>query len=98
MKRVGNATLQFGELHPYVFTEGYRLPKGPTGRYQLTFTTPEGTFADYMGVGRLLMTWIRCKELQGTIQPNQDLMRSRLAVAPGVTNSPYLVQLLSRRE
>ena len=42
MKRVGNATIQFGELHPYVFCEGYKLPKGPTGRYQLTFTTSEG--------------------------------------------------------
>ncbi|KAI8936850.1 hypothetical protein NX059_006087 [Plenodomus lindquistii] len=43
MKRVGPSTIQFGELHPYVFCDGYRVPKGPTGRYQLTFTTPEGT-------------------------------------------------------
>jgi hypothetical protein len=43
MKRVGNATIQFGELHPYMFCEGYKLPKGPTGKYQLTFTSPEGT-------------------------------------------------------
>lgn len=41
MKRVGQSTIQFGELHPYVFCEGYKLPKGPSGRYQLTFTTPE---------------------------------------------------------
>ncbi|KAH9872050.1 hypothetical protein J1614_006310 [Plenodomus biglobosus] len=41
MKRVGSSTIQFGELHPYVFCEGYRVPKGSSGRYQLTFTTPE---------------------------------------------------------
>jgi hypothetical protein len=42
MKRVGASTIQFGELQPYVFCEPYKVPKGPTGRYQLTFTTPEG--------------------------------------------------------
>lgn len=42
MKRVGKATIQFGELHPYVFCEGYKLPKGPTKKYQLTFTSAEG--------------------------------------------------------
>jgi hypothetical protein len=42
MKRVGKATIQFGELHPYVFCDGYKLPKGVTNKYQLTFTTPEG--------------------------------------------------------
>ncbi|KAH7077965.1 hypothetical protein BKA63DRAFT_275736 [Paraphoma chrysanthemicola] len=41
MKRVGAATIQFRELHPYVFCEPYKLPKGPTNRYQLTFTEPE---------------------------------------------------------
>ncbi|KAL6703356.1 hypothetical protein ACN47E_009774 [Coniothyrium glycines] len=41
MKRVGSTSIQFGELHPYVFCEGYRVPKTPTGRYQLTFTTLE---------------------------------------------------------
>jgi len=54
MKRVGNSTIQFRELHPYMFCEGYRVPKGNSGRYQLTFTTPQGlcprtrpeTFAD----------------------------------------------------
>jgi hypothetical protein len=42
MKRVGNATIEFRELHPYVFCDGYRVPKGPKNRYQLTFTTPDG--------------------------------------------------------
>jgi hypothetical protein len=42
MSRVGSSTIQFGELHPYVFCDGYRVPKGSTGKYQLTFTTPEG--------------------------------------------------------
>jgi hypothetical protein len=42
MKRVGNSTIAFRELHPYMFCEGYRLPKGNSGRYQLTFTTPQG--------------------------------------------------------
>jgi hypothetical protein len=45
MKRVGAATIQFRELHPYVFCEGYRLPKGPSNKYQLTFSKPEGEFA-----------------------------------------------------
>lgn len=53
MKRVGNATIQFGELHPYVFCEGYKLPKGPTGRYQLTFTTPEGKLVWFHGSVRV---------------------------------------------
>jgi hypothetical protein len=42
MKRVGAATIQFRELHPYVFCDPYRVPKGPSNRYQLTFTDPEG--------------------------------------------------------
>jgi hypothetical protein len=42
MKRIGAATVQFRELHPYVFCDGYRVPKGPTNKYQLTFSKPEG--------------------------------------------------------
>jgi hypothetical protein len=42
MKRVGSQTIAFRELHPYMFTDGYKLPKGPSGKYQLTFTTPNG--------------------------------------------------------
>lgn len=42
MKRVGSSTVQFKQLRPYVFCEGFSPPKGPTGRYQLTFTTPQG--------------------------------------------------------
>lgn len=42
MKRVGSQTIQFRELHPYMFLDGYKLPKGPSGRYQLTFTTSKG--------------------------------------------------------
>lgn len=42
MKREGPSTIQFGELHPYVFCDGYRVTRGASGRYQLTFTTPEG--------------------------------------------------------
>lgn len=42
MRRVGAATIQFRELHPYVFCDGYKLPKGPTHKYQLTFSQPEG--------------------------------------------------------
>lgn len=45
MKRVGAATIQFGELRPYIFCDGYRLPKGPSGKYQLTFSTPDGMSA-----------------------------------------------------
>lgn len=42
MKRVGPETIQFEKLHPYVFSDSYRLPKGPTGKYRLSFTSPEG--------------------------------------------------------
>jgi hypothetical protein len=42
MTRISSSTIQFGELHPYVFCDGYRVPKGPTGKYQLTFTSAEG--------------------------------------------------------
>ncbi|KAH6616748.1 hypothetical protein C7974DRAFT_51499 [Boeremia exigua] len=41
MKRVGSTTVVFRQLHPYVFCEGYKLPKGPSGRYQLSFSAPE---------------------------------------------------------
>jgi len=41
MKRVGPETIQFEKLHPYVFSDSYRLPKGPTGKYRLSFTSPE---------------------------------------------------------
>jgi hypothetical protein len=46
MTRVGTSKIQFGELHPYVFCDGYRVPKGNAGKYQLTFTSPEGTLID----------------------------------------------------
>lgn len=42
MKRVGSTTVMFKQLYPYMFCEGYKLPKGPNGRYQLTFSAPEG--------------------------------------------------------
>jgi hypothetical protein len=42
MKRVGTATIQFRDFHPYMFCEGYKLPKGQSGKYQLTFSTAEG--------------------------------------------------------
>ncbi|KAF9696956.1 hypothetical protein EKO04_004794 [Ascochyta lentis] len=41
MKRVGSTGVMFKQLHPYVFCEGYKLPKDPSGRYQLTFSTHE---------------------------------------------------------
>jgi hypothetical protein len=47
MKRVGNATIEFRELHPYVFCDGYRVPKGSKNRYQLTFTTPDGKLRSF---------------------------------------------------
>jgi hypothetical protein len=47
MKRVGRATIQFRELRPYVFHPGYTLPRGPSGRYQLTFTSPDGTLYSF---------------------------------------------------
>ncbi|KAF1978659.1 hypothetical protein BU23DRAFT_449368 [Bimuria novae-zelandiae CBS 107.79] len=39
MKRIDAQTIQFRELHPYMFTDGYKLPKSSSGKYQLTFTT-----------------------------------------------------------
>ena len=47
MKRVGATTIQFRELHPYVFCDGYKVPKGPTHKYQLTFSQPEGRSLSY---------------------------------------------------
>jgi hypothetical protein len=44
MKRVDAQTIQFRELHPYMFIDGYKLPKGSSGRYQLTFTTVKGMY------------------------------------------------------
>ncbi|KAF2745064.1 hypothetical protein M011DRAFT_460273 [Sporormia fimetaria CBS 119925] len=41
MKLVGKSTIQFKELHPYVFHQGYVVPRGKTGRYQVTFKDPE---------------------------------------------------------
>ncbi|KAH4406706.1 hypothetical protein HBH92_161660 [Parastagonospora nodorum] len=40
MKRTG-ATIHFRELHPYVFCEGYKVPKDAHKKYQLTFTASE---------------------------------------------------------
>ena len=42
LKRIGSTTIQLRELHPYVFCDGYTPPRGPSGKYQLTFTTVEG--------------------------------------------------------
>jgi hypothetical protein len=47
MKRVGPDTIQFEKLHPYVFSDSYRLPKGSNGKYRLTFTSSEGTSLPY---------------------------------------------------
>ena len=41
MKKVGSTTVAFRHLHPYVFCEGYKLPKSSTGRYQLKFSASE---------------------------------------------------------
>ena len=42
MHRVGTYTVQFRELRPYVFCDGYKVPKGPTGKYELKFSNPDG--------------------------------------------------------
>jgi hypothetical protein len=42
MKRISHNTVQFGKLHPYIFHQGYHLPKSASGKYQLTFSKPEG--------------------------------------------------------
>ena len=42
MKRADPTTVVFKQLRPYVFCEGYKLPKDSNGRYQLTFSAPEG--------------------------------------------------------
>ena len=48
MKRVGAVTIQFRELHPYVFCDGYKLPKGQSNKYQLTFSQPEGMYFSHI--------------------------------------------------
>lgn len=42
MKKVGSTTVVFRQLRTYVFCEGYKVPKGPSGRYQLNFSASEG--------------------------------------------------------
>lgn len=49
MKKVGPCTVMFRELRPYVFCQGYSVPKAVgdktgkgRGRYQITFTGSEG--------------------------------------------------------
>jgi len=44
MKRISPDTIEFQKLHPYVFCDSYKVPKNPKGKYQLTFTLPEGLF------------------------------------------------------
>lgn len=52
MRMVGPATIRFRELHPYIFNEVYRLPKGSTHKYQLTFSKQEGKYSpQYANVG-----------------------------------------------
>jgi len=41
MRRVGSSTVQLRELHPYVFCDGYKPPRGNSGRFELTFTNSE---------------------------------------------------------
>lgn len=49
MKKVGPCTIMFRELRPYVFCQGYSVPKATgdktgkgRGRYQITFTSSDG--------------------------------------------------------
>jgi hypothetical protein len=72
MKRVGSSTVQFRELHPYMFCEGYRVPKGNSGRYQLTFTTPQGLYL--LHIRRHIADGHRRKILHGSFPSNQDEM------------------------
>jgi hypothetical protein len=71
MKRVSATTVQFRDLHPYVFCEGYRLPKGLTGKYQLTFSAPEGQSYGNIQIVQTL-TLDRCAELHGHVPPNSS--------------------------
>jgi hypothetical protein len=71
MKRVGSATIQFRDLHPYMFCEGYKLPKGPSGKYQLTFSTAEGK-QDIPLLVRTKLTCTRCEGVYGHLPPHQD--------------------------
>lgn len=42
MEDMGHGSVQFRELHPYVFDQEYVVPKGPTGKYTVTFTSQAG--------------------------------------------------------
>ncbi|KAF1932911.1 uncharacterized protein M421DRAFT_54036 [Didymella exigua CBS 183.55] len=41
MKKVGSTTVVFRQLHPYVFCEGYKVPKALNGRHQLNFSSSQ---------------------------------------------------------
>lgn len=73
MKRIGAATVQFRELHPYVFCDGYRVPKGPTNKYQLTFSKPEGMSIQRTAMARSL-TRSRRTKLHGDVPSNPTLV------------------------
>jgi hypothetical protein len=42
MRRVSDRTVQLRELKPYVFCDNYRPNKGPTGKFELKFTSRSG--------------------------------------------------------
>lgn len=71
MKRVGAATVSFKEFHPYVFCEGYRLPKGQTGRYQLSFSNPDGKLSPYTVDTSIELTIRRLQKLHGHVPSHQ---------------------------
>lgn len=76
MKRVGHATVQFRELHPYVFHQGYGLPRDKKGRFQITFSLPQGEFvfvSMMLWVWEIVANvWFRCYDLHGSVPWDQS--------------------------
>jgi hypothetical protein len=64
MQRISSSTIQFGELHPYVFCDGYRVPKSAAGKYQLTFTSAEGMLPYCPQDGTNADQWVDAKNFR----------------------------------
>jgi hypothetical protein len=76
MKRVGPDTIQFEKLHPYVFSDSYRLPKGSTGKYRLSFTSSEGILSSFSLYVIDTETWTRCETVQRKLLSHQTPISS----------------------
>lgn len=63
MKKVGSTTVVFRQLHPYVFCEGYKVPKASNGRYQLNFSSSQGKHVGLVRLEIMLTKFIDARDL-----------------------------------